>query len=287
MRYERPATLKEAVAVLAEPGIRVSALAGGTDLIVQMQAGIRRPDCVLDIKAIPGVGDIAVWEDSFRIGAAVSAAQLTGDAAFRRAWPGLTEAVALIGSTQVQSRATPVGNLCNGSPAADAVPALMVACATATILGPAGQRRLPVAEIPVGPGRTALAPQELILWLDLPPRGPRAADAYLRLIPRTEMDIAVAGAAVDLALDAEERCRDARVAIGAVAPTARLVPEAGAALIGSDLGPEAVASAVAAVRAAAAPIDDKRGTVAYRIHTVGVLAARAIAIARRRAEAAA
>jgi carbon-monoxide dehydrogenase medium subunit len=185
----------------------------------------------------------------------------------------------------VQGRASLAGNLCNASPAADGVPALIAARAVCVIVGPNGRREAPVEAIATGPGQTSLAQGEFILEFRLPPRPARASDAYLRLIPRTEMDIAVAGAGVNLVLDAEGIVTEANVALGAVAPTCLLVADAGAALVGSKLDEAALSAMEAAARAACRPISDKRGTVEYRTKIAGVLARRAALIAYQRAGA--
>lgn len=283
MQYERPKTLEKALDVMAGAKGHVMILAGGTDLIVQMQAGMHSPDMVIDIKAIPEM--MALTEDGggFEIGAGVSCARLIEHSGLRATWPGLVEAVSLIGSTQIKSRATLVGNLCNGSPAADSVPALIAAGAVATVIGPDGPRRVPVEDLPVKPGKTALGAGEVITGIHLPFRPAKSSDCYLRMTPRTEMDIAVAGAGVALEFDGAGTCTVARVAIGAVAPTPRLVPQAGDALVGTTVDDVALKAAMAAASAAAHPIDDKRGSVDYRIKTVGVLVARAAGIAKRRA----
>jgi carbon-monoxide dehydrogenase medium subunit len=280
-----PSSVDDAVkALMSAPAARV--LAGGTDLIVQMRAGRQKPGAVIDLKRIPGATGIRRDADGgFTIGAATSGATIGENADLVRAWPGVVEAANLIGSTQVQGRASLGGNLCNASPAADSVPALIAARAVCVIVGPAGRREAPVEAIQAGPGRTTLQPGEFILEFRLPPRPKRAADAYLRLIPRTEMDIAVVGAGVSLALDADGAITDAHVSLGAVAPTCLLVADAGAALVGGKLDDAALDKLDAAARAACNPIDDKRGTIDYRIKIAGVLARRAAAIAYSRAEA--
>ncbi|MFC2966701.1 FAD binding domain-containing protein [Acidimangrovimonas pyrenivorans] len=283
MRYTTPQTAAEAAALLLEGAGAARVLAGGTDLLVQMKSGLVAPETVVDIKHIPGLREITREEGGFRIGAAVSGAELAENADLVAAWPGVVEGVNLIGSTQVQGRATMAGNLCNASPAADGVPAQIAAGAVARIEGPEGSRDCPVAEIPVGPGKTSLKPGEFVTSIFLPARPERAGDAYLRFIPRTEMDIAVVGAGVNIVLAADGTVTEAKVALGAVAPTARLVPEAGAALIGSKLEDGVLEALAAAASAACAPIDDKRGTVAFRTHVAGVLAKRAARIAFERA----
>ena len=258
-------------------------LAGGTDLLVQMRAGLVKPATIVDIKHIERTRQVVRDGGRWRIGAAVSGAELGEHAEVRADWPGVVEALELIGSTQIQGRASLGGNLCNASPAADTVPALIAAGGVCTIAGPAGERELAVEKLCTGPGKTALEPGELVVSLDLPVRGAGSGDAYLRFIPRTEMDIAVAGAGVSLSLDGDGRCTAARVGVGAVAPTALLVPAAAEALVGTVVDDAAIEDMMAAVRAACRPIDDKRGTVAYRTKVAGVLAGRAARIARDRA----
>jgi len=282
MRYVVAKNSQEAVALLGEGG-EAQLLAGGTDVLVRMKLGGAAPKTLIDIKQIDGFSDIIAEDSGWRIGAAVSGAEMGEHAALKAAWTGVVEAVELIGSTQVQGRATMVGNLCNGSPAADSVPAMLAAGAVARIEGPEGTRDMPVADVLKGPGKTALGKAELVSSVFLPARGARAGDAFLRFIPRTEMDIAVASAGVSLELDENGVVVKASVALGAVAPTAVLVPEAAAALLGSKLEAPALAACAAACKAACNPIDDKRGTVEFRTHVAGVMATRAAKIAYARA----
>ena len=200
-----------------------------------------------------------------------------------KAWPGVVEALDLIGSTQIQGRCSLAGNLCNASPAADSVPALYAAAAIAVIVGPNGKREVPVEQIPTAPGRTSLAKGEFILEFKLPPRPANSSDAYLRFIPRTEMDIAVVGCGISVTLDAGGTCTAARVSLGAVAPTVLLVQPAADALVGHKLDDATLAKLDAAAQAACKPIDDKRGTIVYRTKVAGVLARRVAAIAFDRA----
>ena len=282
-RYEAPRSVQDAVQLLArDPAAKV--LAGGTDLLVQVRAGARSPSAFVDVKRIPALVDIVVGEGDVRIGAAAAAAAICEHEAVRREWPGLVEAVHLIGSTQIQGRGTIGGNLCNASPAADTTCALIVDRAICVIAGTSGEREVPVEHFCTGPGQTVLKPGELLVAVRLRRPAPRTSDAYLRLIPRSEMDIAVAGAGVSLTLDAAGVCTASRVAIGAVAPTALLVPEAAGALVGTNLNDAALARAADAASAAARPIDDKRGTASYRRRVVGVLVRRAARIAAARAE---
>lgn len=283
IQYVSPRTLDEAVNAFAAAGSAARILAGGTDLLVQMRSGAVKPRLIVDIKKIAEMTAIEETSDGgFRVGAAVPGAVMAEHPRFGKVWPGVLEAVNLIGSTQVQGRASAGGNLCNSSPAADSVPAMIAAGAIATVAGPNGRRELPVEQVPAGPGRTTLKPGEILVSFTLPPRPPGSADAYLRMIPRTEMDIAVVGCGVSLTLK-DGVCTAARVALGAVAPTVLLVEAAAKALIGSQLDDAALNAAAAACSAACRPIDDKRGTIAYRTKIAGVLLRRTAAIAAQRA----
>ncbi len=283
LSYTAPLTIDEAVRVLVGANGGAKILSGGTDLLVQLRSGRIKPAMIVDVKRIPGLIGVRVENGGFVIGAATPCILLTEHQALRAAWPGVVEAAGLIGSVQVKGRATLAGNLCNASPAADSVPALIAARATCVVAGPSGKREVPVEAIATGPGQTALARGELVVEFRLPRRPPRSADAYLRFIPRTEMDIAVVGAGVNVTLDADGRCADARVVLGAVAPTAVLVPEAAAALVGHRLDAETLQRLDAAARRACKPITDKRGTIEYRTQVAGVLARRAAGRAFARA----
>jgi len=281
MRYEAPETVESAAALLGTAGARI--LAGGTDLLVQMRSDVVDPTLIVDIKRIAETRRVSEEKGGWRIGAAVTGAELKEHPVLKQIWPGVVEAANLIGSTQVQGRATLGGNLCNGSPAADSVPALIAAGAVAVLAGPQGRRELPVEDVMLGPRKLALGKGEFVVSFRLPARPPRSSDAYLRFIPRTEMDIAVVGAGVSLTVDAGGTITDARVSLGAVAPRVLLVREAAAAIVGSRLDREAQDRLEAAARAACAPIDDKRGTVEFRIQVAGVLTRRAALIALDRA----
>jgi carbon-monoxide dehydrogenase medium subunit len=284
IRYLAPTTLDEAVRAFAAGGSAARIMAGGTDLLVQMRAGSVRPSLIVDIKKISEMTDIAETSNGgFRVGAAVPGAVLAEHGRFGKIWPGVLEAINLIGSTQVQGRASAGGNLCNGSPAGDSVPALIAAGATVTVAGPNGCRELAVEQVPAGPGRTHLKPGEILVSFAFPPRPPGSGDAYLRMIPRTEMDIAVVGCGVSLTLK-DGVCTAARVGLGAVAPTVLLVEAAAKALIGSRFEDAALEAAANACRAACRPIDDKRGTVAYRTQIAGVLLKRTAKIAAQRVQ---
>ncbi|MFE0019349.1 FAD binding domain-containing protein [Mesorhizobium sp. NPDC059054] len=283
MRYIRPLTIEDAVGQLVGSSGTAAILAGGSDLLVRMKGGFVEPDLIVDIKAIDGLSEIRETAEGFSIGAAVPCAVLGENKVLKKAWPGVVEAAKLIGSKQVQGRCTIVGNLCNASPAADSVPALVAAGARAVVAGPSGKRTIAVESVPTAPGRTSLARGEIIEAILLDKREPRSGDAYLRFIPRTEMDIAVVSAGVNLTLDEAGVVKTARVALGAAAPTVLLVEEAAEVLVGSRLD-EATLERLAKVCAGACrPIDDKRGTIEFRRKVAGVLAGRAATAAYERA----
>ena len=284
VRYEAPTTASAVVALLAQANGPARLLAGGTDLLIQMRSGLHAPELLINVKDVAEMNTVALEYGAYRIGASIVCMALIEHAAFAAAWPGITDAVKLIGSIQIKGRATVGGNVCNASPAADSVPALIAAGAIARILGPGGARELPVESIAASPGKTTLAKGEIVTSFLLPKRAPRSGDAYLRFTPRTEMDIAVVGAAVNLTFDAAGVCAHARVSLGAVAERALLVPEAGAALVGTPVDGAALAKLAAAASAACRPIDDKRGTREYRIKVAGVLARRAAETALKRAK---
>jgi CO/xanthine dehydrogenase FAD-binding subunit len=283
LSFTAPTTVDEAIRALASAQGLAKPLAGGTDLLVQLRSGRTRPDVIVDLKRIPDVIGIRETGDSFVIGAATPGVMLSEHEAFSSAWPGIVEGVDLIGSQQIQGRASLVGNLCNASPAADSVPALICARAVAVIAGPDGRREAPVEAIVTGPGQTSLKKGEVIVEFRVPKPKPRQSDAYLRFIPRTEMDIAVVGCGVNVTLDAAGLCSDARVVLGAVAPTQLIVDEAAQALIGHRLDDDTLSRLDTAAQRACKPINDKRGTIEYRTKVAGVLARRAAAIAFERA----
>ena len=283
LSYAAPTSVDDAVKLLAGSSGLAKVLSGGTDLLVQLRSGRMSPELIVDTKKIPGIIGIREEAGGFVIGAATPGAVVEAHPGLNAAWPGLVEALDLIGSTQIQGRCSLAGNLCNASPAADSVPALFASAAIAVVVGSNGRREVPVEQIPTGPGRTSLARDEFILEFRLPPRPARSSDAYLRFIPRTEMDIAVVGCGISVTLDDNGVCTAARVALGAVSPTVIMVPAAADALIGHTLDAATLAKLDAAAQAAAKPISDKRGTIEYRTKIAGVLARRAAAIAFARA----
>jgi CO/xanthine dehydrogenase FAD-binding subunit len=283
LSFTAPTTVDEAVRALAGASGVAKVLAGGTDLLVQLRSGRMRPDLIVDTKNIPELIGVREAHGSFIVGASTPGVMLSEHEALSHAWPGIVEGVDLIGSQQIQGRASLAGNLCNASPAADSVPAMITARVTAVIAGPNGRREAPVETIVTGPGQTSLGKGEFIVEFRIPKPRPKQCDAYLRFIPRTEMDIAVVGCAVNVTLDASGVCTDARLSLGAVAPTQLVVDEAAQALIGHRLDDDTLSKLDAAAGRACKPINDKRGTIEYRIKVAGVLARRAAAIAFERA----
>ncbi len=285
LSFSAPTSIDEAVKMLAGASGMAKVLAGGTDLLVQLRSGRARPDLIVDTKRIPGMIGIREESDRFVIGASTPGTMVYDNKALTQAWPGIVEGMDLIGSEQIQGRASLAGNLCNASPAADSVPALIAARAACVIAGPNGRREALVEAIVTGPGRTSLQKGELLVEFHIPKPKPHQSDAYLRFIPRTEMDIAVVGCAVNVTLDANGVCTDARVVLGAVAPTQVTVEDAAKALIGHRLDEPTLAALDAAAQRACKPITDKRGTIEYRTKVAGVLARRAAKIAFERAGA--
>lgn len=277
--FVSPKSLQEALAILRQLDGRVlKPLAGGTDLIDQLRSGRRTADIVMDTKHIP---EMLVLEfdphNGLRIGAAVNCSTIASYAPVRERYHAIAESCGLVGSVQIQNRAGIGGNVCNAAPSADTVPSLLVHEAIAVIIGPNGQRELPLDQFFVGPGQSVLAPNEVLLEIRVPVPPANSASHYLRFIPREEMDIAVAGAASFLELEpGSNRCRRARIALAAVAPTPIRAPEAEALLQGKELTPDVLVQAAEAAARAARPISDVRGSAAYRIELVKVLTRRTL-----------
>jgi len=283
--YIAPQTVPEAAAALSDTVLTARPLAGGTDLLVQMRHGTNRADVLVDLKRIPEL-TVGPHEanDGLRFGAAVACSDLAADRIIGDRYHALADATALIGGTAIRNRATVGGNLCNAAPSADTAPALIVLGASCLVSGPEGERWIAAEEFVTGPGRCALRHGELMTAISIPAPGPKSGSAYLRFIPRGEMDIAVAGAAASATLsDDRSTIVAARVALAAVAPVPLVVPAAAAILVGSPPTTDVLATACARAMEAAAPIDDVRGSAAFRRHIVGVLTRRALETALGRA----
>lgn len=286
--YVRASSVDEVVSLLAQNGDQARVLSGGTDLLVALREGRRQAKVVIDVK---GLGETSRIDyapgQGLTFGASVPCHRLYDNAEIAAAYPGLMDAATLIGGVQIQGRASMGGNLCNASPAADSIPALIAHGAIALVAGPSGTREVPVEEFCVAPGRTQLQNGEFLLSLRLPAPAAGFGAAYLRFTPRNEMDIAVVGAGVSVTLD-ESRSKivAARVSLGAVAPTPLYIAEAGAALVGKAPNAAALEEAAKIAQAAARPISDMRGTAEYRKHLSAVLTRRALETAVARAKAA-
>jgi carbon-monoxide dehydrogenase medium subunit len=281
--YAAPSSLDEAIRLMGDhPGALL--LAGGTDLLVQLRSQRKTTDFVIDVKRIPEVNVLRYdAREGLTLGAATPCCCIYEADQVRRAYPALAEVAGIIGGTQIQSRASIGGNLCNAAPSADSIPLLMALGARCRVAGPGGEREVAVEEFCTGPGRTQLAPGELLVSIRVPPMPTNSGARYLRFIPRNEMDIAVAGAGVQVELE-NGAFRSARIALAAVAPTPLLVPEAGAALAGMPVGEESIRRAAEIARDAAKPITDMRGTADYRRHLCAVLTRRALESAVARAK---
>lgn len=285
LHYEAPTSLDQAIGLLAAAGDDGRLLAGGTDLIIQMRAGVREPGQVIDAKKIPELQTLSYDAQSgLRLGAALACCEIIDNPTVRQHYPGLVEAAELIGSDQILARASVGGNVCNGSPAADTTPALIALGATCHIAGPNGTREVAVEDFVTAPGQTVLAADELLIEFRIPAPPAKAADCYQRFIPRNEMDIAVVGVGSCVALDGDT-CSAARIGLGAVAARPLLAREAGAALVGKPLDDAAIDAAAKLAQAAASPISDMRGTAEFRTHLVGVLTRRTLKEAAARARA--
>ena len=285
IEFTTPKTLDEAVQAMASAGDRARALAGGTDLLVQLRGGRRSADLVVDVKDIPELNEISYSPQSgLTIGAAAACYQIYANADVAANYPGLVDSASLIGSIQIQGRASLGGNLCNSAPSADAIPPMIALGSVANIAGPNGSRQVAVEDFCTGPGRNVLEPGELLVSINVPAPAPNSGANYLRFIPRNEMDIAVAGVGSAVVLDGSgQNFVSARISLASVAPTPVFAREAGDSLAGKAVSDEAIEEAARLAMEAAVPITDMRGTIRQRIHLVGVLTRRTLNNAIRRA----
>jgi len=283
--FQTATTVDEAVSLLSARGDRARLLCGGTDLIVQLREAQREADLVVDIKKIPELMTLDFSPDrGLRLGAATPCYRIYGDPRLVAAYPALADATRIIGGWQIQSRASVGGNLCNASPAADSIPTLIAYDVTCHVAGPQGRRTVRAAEFCTAPGKNVLGRGEILTMLEFPPPKSHASAAYLRFIPRNEMDIAVVGAGAWVQLNASgDTIELARLALAAVAPTPLAATAVSDWLAGKPATSETFAKAGEMASAAVKPISDQRGTAEYRKHLTGVLTKRALAIAVDRA----
>ena len=285
IEFDAPTSLQDAIRLLGTDPGKVGLLSGGTDLIIQWRGGRRELSRMVDLKHIPEL-NVLEFDPArgLRLGAAVPCARLADFEPARQHYPALVEGAQLIGSMQIQSRASVGGNVCNGSPAADSICPLIVLGAAALVQGPRGNREIPAALIVTGPGQTALQGGEILVEFRVPAPAARSSSAYLRFIPRNEMDIAVVGAATSLALGHDGRTvTQAAIAVGAAGPTPIAADAAAKALVGKKIDEASLAAAAAAASGATKPITDLRWPAPYRRHLAGVLTRRTIETAARRA----
>ena len=283
--YISAGSVKEVAGLLASNNGNARILVGGTDLLVQLREHRRIADLLIDVKNIAELTTIrydpqaGLW-----IGAAASCFDICHNKTVSEMYPGLIDAIHLIGGVQIQYRASVGGNLCNASPAADSIPALIVHKATCIIAGADRTRSLPVEDFCTAPGKTALEHGELLVAVSVPPPKENFGAHYLRFIPRNEMDIAVVGAGASVTLhETKQKILSARIALGAVAPTPLFVKEAGTYLTGKEISEENIREAARIAQAAARPISDLRGTAEHRKHLCEVLTRRALEKAIERA----
>ncbi len=279
--YVAPTSLDEAYKVLAQadgPG-SVRAIVGGSDLIDQMRQERRTPSVVLDIKHIPEMNRLEwVAGEGLHLGAAVCCTDTAAFPAVQENYGSLAESAQLIGSVQIQNRASVAGNICNSTPSADSVPGLITYGARVVLVGPRGRREVELSEFLTGPGQNVMAPDEVLLETIVPPPLPNSSGHYLRFIPRNEMDIAVAGVASMLALEpGTTRCSQVRIVLASVAPTAVRATAAEQVLEGKEVTADLIREAGERAVEAASPITDVRGSVEYRIELVKVLTRRTLA----------
>jgi carbon-monoxide dehydrogenase medium subunit len=282
-----PGSIADCLKILTERGGTAKVVAGGTDLLPQLKNGVINPPCVVDLSGVAELRTLARTNGDggghgLQIGASVTARTLELDEHVRSAYASIAESGALVGSVQIRNLATVGGNLCNAAPSADMAPPLLALDAEAVIIGPKGQRRVPIASFFTGVRQTVLAPDELLLELAVPAPGPHSGGNYLRHTPRRELDIAVVGVASQLTLD-NGRCVKARIALASVAPTPVRATAAERALEGQAVTPELIERAANLAVDAAHPINDQRGSIEFRRHLVRVLTRRTLVAARDRA----
>ena len=286
--YVSPKSIDEAVQAMASRGEQARALAGGTDLLVQLRGGRRTADLVVDVKEIPELNQISYdAQNGLTIGAAAPCYQIYQNTDVASVYPGVVDTASLIGSIQIQGRASIGGNLCNSAPSADAIPLVIALGGVAIIAGPNGTREVAVEDFCTGPGRNVLEPGEILVSIHIPAPEAHSGSNYLRFIPRNEMDIAVAGVGSSVVLDESgQNFVSARISLASVAPTPVFCQEAGASLAGKPVNDESIEEAAQKAMADAKPITDMRGTIRQRVHLVGVLTRRTLnnAINRARGE---
>ena len=273
--YRAPKSLNNALSLLDERQGQAAVLAGGTDLVVQMNDGQKRPALVIDVKNIPELNSLE-WIDGLHIGAAVPLSKLITFPPLRDKYDWLARACSVVGSVQIRNRATLGGNICNAAPSADTPPSLICLGAKLVLACLQGTRVVPLEDFFLAPGETTLKPDELLVAIEIPPPPPSSAGCYLRHTTREEMDISVVGVASFLTLDPQRNIQDARIALGAVAPTPVRARRAEAVLVGDAPVRKTIEEAAEQVIEDIAPISDIRGSAEYRSELAKVLTRRAL-----------
>ena len=283
--FATPTTVDEAVQLMASKGDRARMMAGGTDILVQLRAGRRSLDLVVDAKGIPELNEISYDPQSgLTLGAAVPCYLIYQNETVASAYPGLIDCASLIGGIQIQGRASIGGNLCNAAPSGDSIPAMIALGGVANIAGPNGTRQVATEDFCTGPGRSVLEDGEILVSIHMPPPPAHSGANYLRFIPRNEMDIAVAGVGTSVVLDASgQNFVSGRISLASVAPTPVFCKDAGESLAGKPVSEATIQEASEKAMADAVPINDMRGTIRQRVHLVGVLTRRTLNNAVERA----
>jgi len=280
--YRRPASLSEACALLSKLGTEALPLAGGTDVIVDLRRGAKRPRHLVSLSGLEELQRIVVERGELRIGASITPARLEASEVVGSARPELLDAVGVFGTPQVRNRATIGGNLCSAASCGDLAPLLVALSARAVVAGLEKSRELPLEEFYGDHRETVLEPGEILVEVVVPTKSPGEGAAYQAFGLRAANYITVAGVAAYVRLE-KGVCRQARITLGAVAPTPLLVPEAAEQLVGSPLDKAAIGEAARAARAAAAPISDVRGSAEHRRELVEAMCVRALHAAEGRA----
>ncbi|MDA0263936.1 MAG: xanthine dehydrogenase family protein subunit M [Chloroflexi bacterium] len=283
--YLEPRTLRQAISMLQRHGENARIVAGSTDFLVRWRAGFWNPEQVINIQRVAGLGRITFSaRNGLRIGALVTIRTLEQDTVVRRRYPALAAAAASFAGVQVRNLATAGGNICNASPSGDIIPALLVFGGECRIAGPDGERLVALDQFFTGPGRTVLQTGEILAEVRVPPTPANTGSHYIKHSPRGAMDIATVGAAALITLDDKTgACSDAKIALGAVAPTPVRAYAAEDILRGQQVTPQIIQAAAAAAEAGVKPIDDIRGSAAHRKEMVGVLTRRTLEQALRAA----
>ncbi len=275
--YAAPESVDEAITLLGQYGGKAKLMAGGTDLINFIKTKAIQPEVVIDIKGIPDMEQLEYDpKKGLTIGALTKLIDIEKSPVVKKEYPALAEAVHLIASTQIRNKGTLVGNVCNASPSADSVPALFVLDAKLTVKGANGERVIPIGEFYQGFKKLALAEDEIVTGIVIPPMPDNSRAAYKAHTVRKAMDLAIVGVAANLTIDEAGICREAKVALGAVAVSCVRAPKAEAVLVGQKITPELAAKAGEEAMKDCRPISDVRASAEYRHDMVRVFTKRAV-----------